>query len=415
MKEEIRKIGIGFITGRKSFRHVLATYLNSWGDKVLSVRGSVELNLFVAYDLEYNNTQVKDYTDINIELSEMLSSIHFINRASIQAEALVLHKEGVLSEREATLFFEKGYAGKRNAILYSAAKQGMDAIMFLDDDEYPLAVQRQNGAESWTGQEILSTHLASIDDAHITCGHHCGYISTIPNMIFDESFPELDFRIFIEAISNDIVNWEDLRTLMQTGGISYADSAVLSGPPTEVQQVGNTKFITGSNLCINLRDLSALNPFYNPPLARGEDTFLSTCLVDNTVLRVPCYTFHDGFSVYSSLLKGVLPQHLRPITAGSKKVNARFYSACLGWIRYKPLLLYITQRDGYEAALASMREGLARTLPLLCEYFDNPKFMKIADELEKYSQNVEKHYQDFETTKAVWQKIVVYLHKNRNR
>lgn len=409
MKEDIRKIGIGFITGRKSFRHVLATYLNSWGDKILSVRDSVELSLFVAYDLEYNNTQDKDYTDISIELSEMLSSIHFINRATIQAESLALRKEGILSEHEAALFFEKGYAGKRNAILYSAAKQGMDAIMFLDDDEYPLAVQKENGAESWTGQEILSTHLASIDQAHITCGHHCGYISTIPSIGFDESLPEQDFRVFIEALSNDVVNWEDLRTLMQTGGITYADPEVLSGPAVEVPQSGNTKFITGSNLCINLQDLGALNPFYNPPSARGEDTFLSTCLADNTVLRVPCYTFHDGFSAYASLLKGVLPQRLHPITAGSKKVNARFYAACLGWVRYKPLLLYITQRDGYEESVASMKRGLEKTLPLLCRYFDNPKFMKIADELDKYSGNVEKHYRDFETTKVAWQKLVSYL------
>lgn len=414
MKKEIRKVGIGFITGRKSFRHVLTTFLNSWGDKVLSANNPIELSLFVAYDLEYNNTQEKDYTDIHIDLREMLSSIHFINRASIQAESLALSKEGVLSEHEASLFFEKGYAGKRNAILYSAAKLGMDAIMFLDDDEYPLAVQKEDGSESWTGQEILSTHLASIEQAHITCGHHCGYISTIPSMSFNASLSEEDFRIFIEAISNDVVNWDNLRTLMQSGGITYADAEVLANPPVEVPQVRSTKFITGSNLCINLQDLHVLSPFYNPPSARGEDTFLSTCLERNTVLRVPCYTFHDGFSAYTSLLKGVLPQRLRPISAGSKRVNARFYAACLGWVRYKPLLLYITQRDTYEASIASMRRGFEKTLPLLSRYFDNPKFLKISDELDKYSQNVVKHHQSFETVKTVWLKLVAYLCGNKD-
>lgn len=409
MKMNCKKIGIGFITGRKSFRQVLTTYLNSWGDKLLFAKQNVELSLFVAYDLEYNNTQREDYTDIHIEHRDLLSGIYFINRASIQTETLDLRKKGILTEEESSLLFEKGYAGKRNAILYSAAKQKMDAVLFLDDDEYPLAVQKVNGVESWTGQQILSTHLKYIDNAHITCGHHCGYVSTIPNLHFNDILSENSFRTFIEAISNDIINWNNLQDLMQEGSISYANSEILQGSAVESAQIGNTKFITGSNLCISLKDLSALSPFYNPPFARGEDTFLSTCLQNNTVLRVPCYTFHDGFSVYASLLKGVLPQKLRHISADSEKVVARFYAACIGWVRYKPLLLYITQRKVYSKKITEMKLGLQITLPMLCEYFASPKFMKIANELEKYDRDVEKHFKAFETTKVAWKKIALFL------
>lgn len=409
MERKIKKIGIGFITGRKTFRQVLATYLSCWGDKLMSAQHPVELSLFVAYDLDYNDTQRKDYTDINIELKEMLSSIHFIDRATAEAQVLSLCEKGVIDKKEASLFFEKGYAGKRNAILYTAAKAGMDAILFLDDDEYPLAVQKTSGVESWSGQQILSTHLEHIDSATITCGHHCGYISTIPGFTFNDIMSEKDFRIFIEAISNDIINWNHLKSLMMQGGISYADPEIISGPAVESMQTGNTKFITGSNLCINLRDLKVLSPFYNPPSARGEDTFLSTCLQRNTVLRVPCYTFHDGFSVYTSMLSGVLPQKLRHISGSSKKAMKRFYSACIGWVRYKPLLMYITRRESYEKDIAEVRSGLEQTLPILSRYFDNPKFMKISEELEKYDRDVKKHYQDFQTTKDAWQKIADYL------
>lgn len=413
MEKKTRKIGIGFITGRKTFRQVLTTYLNSWRDLVLFAEQNVELSLFVAYDLEYNNTERKDYTNINTELKEMLDGIYFIDRAQAKAQALFLREQGVLTGEEAALFFEKGYAGKRNTILYNAAKQGMDAILFLDDDEYPLAIQKVNGVESWTGQQVLATHLQYINQAHITCGHHCGYISTIPNLEFNDVLCEEDFRVFIEAISNDIISWDSLQVLMQQGSLSYADPLVLSGPAVESVQSGNTKFITGSNLCINLRDLSALSPFYNPPAARGEDTFLSTCLQNNTVLRLPCYTFHDGFSVYTSLLKGVLPQKLRHISAGSKKVMARFYAACIGWVRYKPLLVYITRRQCYEATIQQMQAGLEKTLPALSQYFNNPKFMRIADELKKYDSDVEKHYHAFETTKTAWKKIAAYLQAAR--
>jgi hypothetical protein len=364
----------------------------------------------VSYDLEYKNTERKDYTNTNIELREMLSEIIFIDHTTIQAEARVLKSKGILTKKETDLLFEKGYAGKRNAILYSAAKQGMDAILFLDDDEYPLAVQQSpGGSESWIGQQILSTHLKSIDEADITCGHHCGYVSPIPNMKFDDKMSQDDFRTFIEAISNDIITWDSIEALMKNSSIAYAEPEILDGSVSEVLQSGNTKFITGSNLCINLRDLKGLSAFYNPPSARGEDTFLSTCLLDSTVLRVPCYTFHDGFSQYTSLLQGVLPERLKHISFSSKKIIARFYSACIGWVRYKPLLLYITHRDDYQATIKVMRANLNETLPKLCNYFNDEKFMRILPELDKYDINVEKHFAEFNETQAAWKKLAAFL------
>jgi hypothetical protein len=410
MNQLTRKVGIGFITGRKSFRDVLATYLKCWGDRIIPVGEPVELSLFVAYDLEYKNTERKDYTNINIELREMLSEIIFIDHTTIKAEARELKSKGILTKKETDLLFEKGYAGKRNAILYSAAKQGMDAILFLDDDEYPLAVQQSSGgSESWIGQQILSTHLASIDDADITCGHHCGYVSPIPNMKFDNKMSQDDFRTFIEAISNDIITWDSIEALMKNGSIAYAEPKILDGSASEVLQSGNTKFITGSNLCINLRNLKGLSAFYNPPSARGEDTFLSTCLLDSTVLRVPCYTFHDGFSQYTSLLQGVLPERLKHISFSSKKIIARFYSACIGWVRYKPLLLYITHKDDYQTAIEAMRANLNETLPKLCNYFNDEKFMRILPELDKYDINVKKHFAEFNETQAAWKKLASFL------
>ena len=40
------------------------------------------------------------------------------------------------------------------------------------------------------------------------------------------------------------------------------------------RQINKAKFISGANLCINLTDAKRVFPFYNPPGARGEDTFL---------------------------------------------------------------------------------------------------------------------------------------------
>jgi hypothetical protein len=176
-----------------------------------------------------------------------------------------------------------------------------------------------------------------------------------------------------------------------------------------VRESKKAKFISGANLCINTKDPMRVNPFYNPPKARGEDTFLSTCLSERKVLRVPCYTFHDGFSTYKHLLEGVLPIHLKFITADNQQVKTRFYNACIGWIRYKPLLLYITQPEIYRSKIEGMKEKLQMTLPKICDYFGMKDFLNIYTELVKYDNNVEKHYREYIETQLVWRKIMEYF------
>ena len=207
----------------------------------------------------------------------------------------------------------------------------MDYLIFLDDDEYPMAVTNSRSSTIWGGQHVLKTHLKNIEQADITNGHHCGYVSPIPYIEFNDILSEQDFRLFIEAISNDIVNWDTIRSVMGNGGVTYADTKILTSDAVEeVQETNHTKFISGANLCINLTKPDRLSPFFNPPGARGEDTFLSTSLSQRKVLRVPCYTFHDGFSTYHHLMDGVLPIKLKYIRADSERIITRFYLACIG-------------------------------------------------------------------------------------
>ena len=150
-------------------------------------------------------------------------------------------------------------------------------------------------------------------------------------------------------------------------------------------------------------------PVYNPPGARGEDTFLSTCLSERKVLRVPSYTFHDGFSTYHYLMDEVLPIKLKPIRLDSDSVVTRFYKACLGWVRYKPLLLYVTQRDEYENKIVGIRSALQKTLPAMSQYFKRDEFMSILKEFERYHLQVKVHYRQFTDTQEVWAKVMDYL------
>lgn len=409
MKKEI-KVGIGFATGRKSFQTILRTSIYNWKECGLTNLDSITLNLFVAYDLKYSNTRVSDYTNVSENLISLIDDTCFIGAGMVQNEIDELLSNGIVTPNEAKLFFTSGYAAKRNTILYFALKNQIDYLIFLDDDEYPLAVTQSRNTVLWGGQHVLMTHLQHIDGADITNGHHCGYISPIPQMVFDETLTENDFRLFIEAISNDIISWDKIKTVMANGGVTYADKGILTTDKVEeVEEVNGAKFISGANLCINMTEPERLHPFYNPPKARGEDTFLSTCLSDNKVLRVPCYTFHDAFSFYRPLMNGVLPTSLQKIRADSKAVADRFYKACIGWIRYKPLLLYITNPDQYDAQIADMTKQLTLTLPKMCKYFNNPSYMKILDELGHYHRNVRKHHRDFIATQQVWDKLRKYL------
>ena len=406
-KPEKINVGIGFVTGRKSFQKVLKINVYNWKEGGLIEKGSIGLNLFVAYDVNYANTKSTDYRNVSKDVLSLVESSHFIGSTAIQEEIKHLIKNNVVDKEEARLFFGRGYAGKRNSVLYFAMKNKIDFLIFLDDDEYPMAVTNTRSTAIWGGQQVLSTHLKYIKDADITNGHHCGYISPIPYIEFNDIMTESDFRLFIEAISNDIINWETIYSVMKNGGVTYADTRILvSDEAEEVQEVNHTKFISGSNLCINLTDPTRASPFYNPPNARGEDTFLSTCLSERNVLRVPCYTFHDGFSSYRNLMNGVLPIKLKKIQADSEAIVNRFYHACIGWVRYKPLLLFITQRDHYEEKIEEMRAKITASLPSICAYFGRKDFMNVAMELEKYNKNVKNHYRQYIKMQQIWEKIV---------
>ena len=89
-------------------------------------------------------------------------------------------------------------------------------------------------------------------------------------------------------------------------------------------------------------------------------------------------------------------------------------SACVGWIRYKPLLLYITNREGYADEIQRMRQTLSDVLPKLAQHFGNDGFLKIIGELEEYQHNVKKHFAQFTLAQDTWKKLVDTIENKQN-
>ncbi|NLI54336.1 MAG: hypothetical protein GX417_08410 [Clostridiales bacterium] len=407
--------GIGFATGRKSFKKVLNAYANTWMESKKSLPPDVEvrLSLFVAYDLDYLSTKSTDYTNLSQEIVDQFDRIVFLGAKNALRSIERMESGGEFTKAELRSVFGAGYAGKRNAILFAALENGVDHLLFLDDDEYPLAVTNNHGHCLWSGQQVLLSHLREIEGADYTNGLHCGYVSPIPQIRFNDVLTESDFQAFIEAISNDIISWDSMKRLMESGGVTYASTDILTKKETEeVPELQGCKFISGANLCVNLTKPERTFPFYNPPGARGEDTFLSTLLHERTVRQIPCYAFHDGFSIYRHLLDGVLPQRLAPITGDSREVASRFLGACTGWVRYKPLLVNLTRPDDFEAEMSSMQETLDAVLPKFAAYFQNDGFLAIKGEFEKFRKNVPRHAAQFRLAQAAWQKMLRGMRKD---
>lgn len=415
-REKKINIGVGFVTGRKHFKNLIKMYVNNWKESGLIHNPNIAIHLFIAYDLSYTNTAIDDYTITDLQILKMLDYIYYLDEDTVSNEIKMLVEKDIITLDEAKLIFGRGYAMKRNAVLYFAIKRKIDYLVFFDDDEYPVANIKINNTILWKGENVLLTHIKNLMYADITHGYHCGYISPIPQIKFNSELSEKKFRVFVEAVSNDIINWQSVKTKMDSGGITYANVNIdINNRTVKVKENNGMKFISGSNLGFNLKQIDRIFPFYNPPGARGEDTFLSTCICNRVVKKIPCYMFHDGFLSCEQLLFGSLPSNLKIMQANSEDITQRFLNASIGWIRYKPLLLYVTQNKNYKNEINIVEKKLEKVVPCICNYFNEEKFRIILDEFDYFHLHVKKHYKDFKQTQIVWSKLMDRLKKNDDK
>ncbi len=400
-------VGIGFATGRTSFQNVLRSYIFHLRESKFLESSRIALSLFVAFDPSYMNTTRADYENVESSVRQAFYSIKIIGPDDVEDIKKSMLSNGVINESEIDNCFGNGYAIQRNIVVFEAMREHVDYLIFLDDDEYPMAVTQSGDCALWSGQHVIESHTKYLQFSDITNGYHCGYISPLPSIEFDSIVDESTFRDFVESMSSDILSWDNVLQVIKNGGVTYADKQILvERSPILVPEENNAKFITGGNLGLNLTNIAKVLPFYNPPGARGEDSFLSTCLHKHTVKRIPTYTFHDGFSMYGTLLNGVLPTDLHNVSFyDSGAIIQRFYRACIGWVRYKPLYIYITRRSDYQAIMEDTIGRLKKAIPRVCAYFNNYDFENILIELEKYNSKVIQHSQDFEHARHTWEKL----------
>lgn len=401
MKDTI-ELGIGFVTGRPNVCKLINNYYKNMIEQLERTGKKVNLTIFLLYDLNYQYTIRTDFYSIIPDVYKNIK-IKYITPENIEEEKKKLISRNNFTKEEVNLFLGNGHAKGRNTVMYYSLKWKMDYLLFWDDDEYPVAVVKENDNLQWIPQDNILKHLEHIDDADITIGYHCGYISPIPYVELGEEISEDDFKNYIEAISNELVSWESIKQKMiDNNGVTYSEKSIAEGKGLyELQQ----KWVAGSTLCLNLNHLDKIPAFYNPPLARGEDTFFSTLLKDAKILKIPVYHFHDGFLKYTSIIKGRYPKKLRRIKIEEENIESRFLKASKGWIKYKPLLMYIQDNENYKTNMKVAIEKLEKSVPKINELFESSNFTDLVKDLKEYDRNVEKHYKEYLKTNEIWRKI----------
>lgn len=404
------EFGIGFVTGRPNVCKVINSYYKEILEQVNKIDKKVKVTIFILYDMGYQFTKRTDFYGIIPDVYKNIT-IKYITPEDIEEEKKKLISRYSLAKSDIDLILGHGHAKGRNTVMYYALKRKIDYLLFWDDDEYPRAViKKEDKSLNWIKQDNIVEHIKNIQDADITIGNHCGYISPIPYMELGDQIEEEDFKEFIEGISNDIVNWENIKErFIKDNGVTYAKEEVLEGNPYEIEFDGVGKWIAGSTLCLNLTHIDKIPAFYNPEGARGEDTFFSTMLKNSKVTRVPIYHFHDGFLKYTGIMKEKYPKELRKIGVDEDSIEHRFLQASLGWIKYKPLLMYITDNKSYKEKIENIRKSLGESIPKIDKLFMHTDFREITKALNEADKNIEKCYKEYLRTNEVWNEIKLYV------
>ncbi len=402
------KFGIGFVTGRPNVCKIINSTYERLINQFKDMDQKVELTAYILFDLGYQFTTRVDFYGIIPNVYRDLT-IRYITPEDIEEEKKKLIGREDFSKSDMDLFFGHGHAKGRNSLMYYALKDSIDYLLFWDDDEYPVAcIKNENTSEiTWKEQDNIARHLQYIEDADVSIGYHCGYISPIPYVELNEDVDEKKFSCLIEALGNEVVSWDSIREkFVKDKGITYADSKIANGEGAyEIKSDGIGKWVVGSTLCLNLRHIDKIPAFYNPEGARGEDAFFSTNLNEARVIKVPVYHFHDGFLKYTNVARGIYPKTLRQIKSTEEQIEHRFFQASRGWIKYKPLYEYVTDREHYQEKMDETIENLKNGIPEINKLFDNTDFNALLTDIQEYDKNVKKHYNEYIKTNEIWNRL----------
>jgi len=415
--EEKLKFGIGFITGRTSICDIINNTYKFLLKQVEKEEKKVEIEIFMLFDMNFQDATREQFYNLKPEVYKNIE-VKYITPEDIEEEKKRLIGKKVLKQEEADLFFGYGYARARNTLMYWAAKDKVDHFLFWDDDEYPVACIKEKDKLEWKLQNNILQHIKYMRESDVTLGQRCGYTSPIPFIDLKKVEDESAVEAFINAVKNEFTTWDKVKEYWQNSkGVTYADKKIIKDEIVFEKWKSEEDFvISGSPLCLNLRNINKIPAFYNPEGARGEDIFFTLALKDARVLQIPVYHFHDSFLTYTNILNKEYPEYIDDVDPEDEEIRKRFIKVSRGWMKYRPLYLYITDKKKYEEEIELTKQNLNKGVPIMNKIFGTEEFNELFHELNKYHANVEEDYKQFITVNKIWKKIKenVFLNNHKN-
>ena len=182
---------IGFVTGRPNVCNIINRYYKSILEQATRFDKKINITIYVLYDLTYQNVNREDFYHISKEVYESDVNIKYITLEDIKRERAEIINRQILDRREAIAFFGYGHARGRNTLMYFALKDKMTIYYFgMMMNIHMLLKKDENNNLIWKKQDNILEHLKYIQDANVTIGYHCGYISPIPYIDYKNEIKE---------------------------------------------------------------------------------------------------------------------------------------------------------------------------------------------------------------------------------
>ncbi|HET7233966.1 MAG TPA: hypothetical protein VFJ16_28400 [Longimicrobium sp.] len=383
-------------TGRPGYRQAaesLRLNIERWNPAVSRI------DLLINYDVGFESAGAAAFTDPPPRPLAAGGCVHFAGPDFVRGAGWLDAAERPALE---SISPATGYGQKKNACLLFAVRHGYGRVLFWDDDEYALHMERVADTVRWTSTDVISAH--ALARADVSFGFCTGYISPIP----DSLFLELDRNTratLTEALQpiNDAVN----ESTFFERSASFHVARAGEGTVAEVPETRGGKWISGGNVGLRCAAIAAgrLPAFYTPTDSRGDDSVFSTGLCDAVVMRTPAGIFHDAFGALAGADLS-RPAGLPVQLPAPGRNEERFARVLRGRLAYAPVLAVLRGVSDVAGTIGESASRLAACEQALAVYFGSAwKWPPPSELLRGYLASVDTELEAYRQTQRTWRQL----------
>jgi hypothetical protein len=362
------------------------------------------VDFLINYDKSFQQVDDLSFRSIALPMSEFTGRIFYAGDDFINEFHMLSPRAISLLQ---VLTRKDGYGHKKNLCMIFAALKRYEKIIFWDDDEYALHLEKVGDTNQWKSTDIGKAHFQS--NADITFGFWTGYVSPIPDSFIENTSVNLR-SLLTEALkfTTDVV--DESTFLHRSATFVAADN--ISQNAISIEPIDGGKWISGGNLGVSVAAMVSgrVPAFYSPQAGRGEDSIFSIDIVNCTVEAVPAGIFHDAFGSYINQTFSLSKLATSGAVVSDEAARQRFAQVLSGWIGYSALLTGLTNPKQAEKLLLSSLTLLMECDTELQRYFSGTGNFKTASTvLQNSIRNLPLELEKHKSEQLTWKELNVEL------